>query len=110
VDRHVGARIRMRRILIGLSQQQLADVIGVTCQQQHKYERGINRISAGRLAAIARALGVGVECFFVGLDGPASNEHDMTLELMGAFVEIGEERDQEVIRRLARMLADEAVA
>ncbi len=100
----------MRRILLGLSQHQLADVIGVTYQQQHKYERGINRISAGRLAAIARALGVGVECFFVGLDGPASDEYDMTLELMRAFVEIGEERYQKVICRLARVLADEAAA
>jgi DNA-binding XRE family transcriptional regulator len=49
VDRHVGARVRERRIMLGLTQQQLADLIGVTYQQAHKYERGINRISAGRL-------------------------------------------------------------
>ena len=47
-DRHVGVRIRERRIMLGLSQQQMADLIGVTYQQAHKYERGINRISAGR--------------------------------------------------------------
>src|ERR1043166_315195 len=49
VDRHVGARVRERRIMLGLTQQQLADLIGVTYQQAHKYERGINRVSAGRL-------------------------------------------------------------
>ena len=47
IDRHVGARIRERRIMLGLTQQQLADLIGVTYQQAHKYERGINRVSAG---------------------------------------------------------------
>ena len=49
VDRHVGARVRERRIMLGFTQQQLADLIGVTYQQAHKYERGINRVSAGRL-------------------------------------------------------------
>ena len=58
IDRHVGARIRESRIMLGLTQQQLADLIGVTYQQAHKYERGINRVSAGRLFQIARALGV----------------------------------------------------
>jgi DNA-binding XRE family transcriptional regulator len=49
IDHHVGARVRERRIMLGLTQQQLADLIGVTYQQAHKYERGINRVSAGRL-------------------------------------------------------------
>ncbi|MBV9553720.1 MAG: helix-turn-helix transcriptional regulator, partial [Alphaproteobacteria bacterium] len=49
IDHHVGARVRERRIMLGFTQQQLADLIGVTYQQAHKYERGINRISAGRL-------------------------------------------------------------
>jgi transcriptional regulator with XRE-family HTH domain len=109
VDRHVGARIRMRRILLGLSQHQLADRIGVTYQQQHKYERGTNRVSAGRLHAIARALEVGVDYFFEGLDEAASNEHDLTLELSRAFVGIGEKRHQEAICLLARALAHDAV-
>lgn len=47
VDRYVGTRIRERRVMLGLSQQQMADMIGVTYLQAHKYERGINRISAG---------------------------------------------------------------
>src|SRR6516165_8858642 len=51
IDDHVGARIRERRIMLGLTQQQLAEMIGVTYQQAHKYERGINRVSAGRSAA-----------------------------------------------------------
>src|SRR5437879_13153001 len=48
IDDHVGARIRERRIMLGLTQQQLAEMIGVTYQQAHKYERGINHVSAGR--------------------------------------------------------------
>ena len=49
MDRHVGARMRERRIMLGLTQQQMAELIGVTYQQAHKYEKGINRIAAGRL-------------------------------------------------------------
>ena len=54
--------------MLGLTQQQLADLIGVTYQQAHKYERGINRVSAGRLFEIARVLSVPVSYFFEGLD------------------------------------------
>jgi transcriptional regulator with XRE-family HTH domain len=66
-DRHVGARIRERRVMMGLSQQQLAKMIGVTYQQAHKYERGLNRISAGRLFEIGQVLDVPVSWFFEGL-------------------------------------------
>src|SRR5438876_11052202 len=68
IDRHVGARVRERRIMLGLTQQQLADLIGVTYQQAHKYERGINRVSAGRLYEIAQVLSVPVGYFFEGLE------------------------------------------
>ena len=68
IDDHVGARIRERRIMLGLTQQQLAELIGVTYQQAHKYERGISRVSAGRLFHIATALGVPVEYFFAADD------------------------------------------
>ena len=54
-------------IMLGLTQQQMADLIGVTYQQAHKYERGINRIAGGRLYAIAQALGVEVGFFFEGI-------------------------------------------
>jgi transcriptional regulator with XRE-family HTH domain len=67
VDRYIGARIRARRIMLGLTQQQMAELVGVTYQQAHKYEKGINRVSAGRLYSIAQALGVEVSYFFEGL-------------------------------------------
>ena len=56
-DAHIGRRIRERRLMLGLSQQQLAQAIGVTYQQAHKYETGLNRVSAGRLFRVAEALG-----------------------------------------------------
>ena len=63
----MGARVRDRRIFLGLTQQQMAELIGVTYQQAHKYEKGINRVSAGRLYNIAQALGVDVSYFFESL-------------------------------------------
>src|SRR5687768_657560 len=68
IDRHLGARMRERRIMLGLSPQKMAELIGVTYQQAHKYEKGINRIAAGRLHQIARALGVEVGYFFEGVE------------------------------------------
>ncbi len=111
IDRHVGARIRESRIMLGLTQQQLADLIGVTYQQAHKYERGINRVSAGRLYQIARALGVSVGTFFEGLEEPqskpASTRERMCLELAKNFAQIPNERYQEALSQLARALATE---
>jgi transcriptional regulator with XRE-family HTH domain len=111
VDRHVGARIRERRIMLGLTQQQLADLIGVTYQQAHKYERGINRVSAGRLFEIARVLSVPVTYFFEGLDEDSSRQvgprERMCLELARNFASIPNERHQEALSQLARALATE---
>lgn len=111
-DRHVGARIRERRIMLGLSQQQMADLIGVTYQQAHKYERGINRISAGRLYEIAQVLGVPVSYFFEGLDSQRAPDltarQRMCLELARNFSAINNERHQEALSQLARALASEA--
>src|ERR671918_2513053 len=67
VDRHVGARMRERRLMLGLTQHQVAELIGVKYQQAHKYEKGINRVAAGRLYSIAQALGVEVSYFYEGL-------------------------------------------
>ncbi len=64
VDIHVGGRVRMRRILIGLSQEKLGDQLGLTFQQVQKYEKGSNRISASRLWQMAKILGVPVSFFF----------------------------------------------
>lgn len=110
-DRHVGNRIRERRIMLGLSQQQMADMIGVTYQQAHKYERGINRISAGRLYEIALVLSVPVSYFFEGLAGSETQNvgprQRMCLELARNFAQISNERHQEALSQLARALAAE---
>jgi transcriptional regulator with XRE-family HTH domain len=66
-DAHVGRRVRQRRELIGSSQEQLGTHLGLSFQQVQKYEKGTNRISAGRLLQIADFLGVRVESFFEGL-------------------------------------------
>ena len=109
IDRHVGARVRERRIMLGFTQQQLADLIGVTYQQAHKYERGINRVSAGRLFEIAHVLSVPVNHFFEGLDGQdtraVSPRERMCLELARNFAQIPNERHQEALSQLARVLA-----
>ena len=67
VDVHVGSRVRMRRILIGMSQEKLGDALRLTFQQVQKYEKGTNRIGASRLQAIATILGVPVDYFFDGM-------------------------------------------
>jgi transcriptional regulator with XRE-family HTH domain len=66
-DRHIGKQIRERRIAIGMSQEKLGEALGLTFQQVQKYERGVNRIGAGRLQDIARILAVDVTYFFDGL-------------------------------------------
>jgi transcriptional regulator with XRE-family HTH domain len=109
-DRHVGGRIRERRVMLGLSQQQLAQMIGVTYQQAHKYEHGLNRISAGRLYEIAQALRVPVSWFYEGLDS-SPPPVEMTareracLELARNFVAIENEKFQEALSQMARALA-----
>ncbi len=64
VDVHVGGRVRLRRMLIGMSQEKLGDALNLTFQQVQKYEKGANRIGAGRLFRIAQLLGVSVQFFF----------------------------------------------
>ena len=109
VDRYVGTRIRERRVMLGLSQQQMADMIGVTYQQAHKYERGINRISAGRLYEISRVLNVPITYFYEGLDGhndeAVEPRQRMCLELARNFSAIGNQKHQEALSQLARDLA-----
>lgn len=108
-DRYVGTRIRERRVMLGLSQQQMAELIGVTYQQAHKYERGINRISAGRLFEIAQVLRVPVGYFFEGLgdrdDGELPTRQRMCLEVARNFAQIDNERHQEALSQMARALA-----
>ncbi len=66
VDKHVGARVRMRRMLVGMSQEKLGESLGLTFQQVQKYEKGANRIGASRLQQISGVLKVPVEFFFEG--------------------------------------------
>lgn len=68
VDKHVGRRIRWRRRELKLSQEKLGEMLGLTFQQVQKYEKGVNRISAGRLFEVGRVLDVGINYFYQGVD------------------------------------------
>jgi transcriptional regulator with XRE-family HTH domain len=87
IDKHVGARVRMRRMLIGMSQEKLGEALGLTFQQIQKYEKGANRISASRLQQISDALNTPLSYFFKG--APTS---DGTVP--GGFAEAGTEESQ----------------
>ena len=114
IDRHVGARIRERRVMLGLTQQAMADLIGVTYQQAHKYERGINRLAAGRLWLIADVLGVEVSFLFDGLEegdvAAADPRQRLLLDLARNFTSIPNRRFQEALAVMARLLAGDATA
>ena len=110
IDRHVGTRMRERRIMLGLTQQQMAELIGVTYQQAHKYEKGINRVAGGRLYTIAQALGVEVGYFYDGIGDEGdtfrpTQQQRLLLELTRNFVGISNRRHQEAICNLARALS-----
>ena len=70
VDKYVGSRVRMRRIMLGMSQEKLGEALGLTFQQVQKYEKGTNRVGASNLFKIAKALGVEVAFFFEGVTLP----------------------------------------
>ena len=72
VDVHVGKRVRHRRWMVGMTQQQLGDKVGIKFQQIQKYETGMNRISASRLWDIAHAMDVPISFFFEGLEDEAA--------------------------------------
>ncbi len=72
IDAHVGARIRLRRTLMGMSQERLGEALGLTFQQIQKYERGVNRVGASRLYDLARALDVPISFFFDDMPEPLS--------------------------------------
>ena len=108
VDRHIGARIRQRRVMLGLSQLQTAEMVGVTYQQAFKYEKGINRLSAGRLLAFAQALDVDIAYFFEGVrEAPAGTkmQERLTLELARNFAAISNPKHREALAALARAMA-----
>ncbi len=115
VDAHVGKRIRHRRWMVGMTQQQLADKVGIKFQQIQKYETGMNRVSASRLWDIADALGVSISFFFEGLaegQAPAAAQGDMmadkeALELVRSYYAIPEAQRRRLFD-LARVLSEAA--
>jgi len=110
IERYVGARIRQRRIMLGLTQQQLAQMVGITYQQAHKYERGINRVSADRLYELAKVLEVDVGYFFDDFEAKevddSSDRQRLALDLARNFARIDDRRQQEALAQLTRVLAE----
>lgn len=115
VDVHVGKRIRHRRWMIGMTQQQLADKVGIKFQQIQKYETGANRVSASRLWDIAQAMGVPVSFCFEGLGLAVPEAHvdgDMlsdkeALQLVRAYYAMPEAQRRQIFE-LTRVLSDVA--
>ena len=121
VDRHVGLRIRMRRKELGISQERLAESIGLTFQQVQKYERAANRVSASKLWEMSRALSTNISYFYEGLgdtlEPPGSNlpresmqDFLMTpegIELAAVFPKIAKSRVRRKILDLVRAMAGE---
>lgn len=127
VDVHVGSRVRLRRMLLGMSQEKLGDQLGLTFQQVQKYEKGINRIGASRLFQLSKILEVNVQFFF---DEVAAEENAGTasgfaegggdglvfellnsregLELNRAFAKISNPRVRRRVIELVRSISDEA--
>lgn len=121
-DLHVGKRLRRRRRLLGMTQQDLAGMVGVRFQQIQKYECGANRVTASRLYDLSRALKVSVQYFFDGLEadalqGIAANDAERldadilsqkeTLELVRAYYRLSE-RPRRRLLELAKALESEA--
>lgn len=112
IDAHVGKRVRRRRIYLGWSQEKLAEALGLTFQQVQKYERGTNRVGAGRLYQIGKALGVPVSFFFEGLpktgDEPPAPDplaERETMNLVRAYHRLPDARVQRRVFDLLRALA-----
>ena len=95
--------------MLGLTLHQFAELIGIRYRQAHKYERGINRVSAGRLFEIARVLGVPVGYFYEGIGEertrPLPQRERMVLEVTRNFADITDERHQQALIALTRALA-----
>jgi transcriptional regulator with XRE-family HTH domain len=85
-DKHVGSRVRMRRMMLGMSQEKLGDALGLTFQQVQKYEKGTNRIGASRLQQISHILQVPVAFFFEGAPHPGSLSEGMREAPSPAYV------------------------
>jgi transcriptional regulator with XRE-family HTH domain len=118
VDVHVGKRIRHRRWMVGMTQQQLAEQVGIKFQQIQKYETGMNRVSASRLWDISETLSVPISFFFDGIEGAGERVADAAvpgdiladkeaLELVRSYYAIPENQRRRLFE-LARVLSDAA--
>ncbi len=114
VDRHVGERIRERRTLLGLTQEQLAGTLKISYQQVQKYETGANRVSAGRLFEIAQELDCPVAQFFEGLEAdapksaqPHGGRNRSTIELVRNFTRINDSVVRNAVMNLVRSLVND---
>lgn len=112
VDEYVGERIRARRTELGLTQEQLAQALGISYQQVQKYETGANRVSAGRVYEIAQRLEVEVAFFFDGLEPTSVGEplehggkHRSTIEMVRNFAEIEDPAIRASVSGLIKSLA-----
>ncbi len=116
IDKAIGDRVHELRVSLGLSRMELSRSIGVTHQQLQKYELGTNRLSAGRLVRIAKALGKPVVYFFDGLDSDVPSDDSaplqhrrMCIEVGRSFLRIRDPRQQKAVNELVRSLADASV-
>jgi len=122
IDVQVGNRVRIRRMLIGMSQERLGDLLGLTFQQVQKYEKGVNRIGAGRLYEVARILNVPVDFFYEGVSSAsasgAKEQQDAPpviefvssgegLQLSLAFMKIKDAKVRKRVLDLVKSLAEE---
>ena len=115
VDVHVGSRLRLRRMLLGMSLTQLGDALAITYQQLQKNERGFNRIGASRLYQLSHILDVPVGYFFKGLkEGAPTRSPDdgmlrrETLELVRAYYRIRDPRARKALNALTKAMAEGA--
>jgi transcriptional regulator with XRE-family HTH domain len=86
IDKHVGSRVRMRRMMLSMSQEKLGDGLGLTFQQVQKYEKGTNRIGASRLQQISNILSVPISFFFEGAPNPGAHSGGMAEAPSPAYV------------------------
>lgn len=104
VDVHVGSRLRLRRTLLGMSQEKLGEVLGLTFQQIQKYERGANRVSASRMYDLSRALGVPVSFFFDAMpDDVAGDKTTSPESAVADSIDLTSRANLELIRNLERL-------
>ncbi len=101
VDIYVGSRLKLRRLILGISQKKMAEKLGITFQQVQKYENGINRISASRLWDISKLLKVQVEYFFDGMNESiqAQSPRSLRKNTIRSGQEIGESFDDPMLRQ-----------